>query len=152
MKAEKKEKENPHTNINNKNFCSNEKLKKSSTKIKIATCQTSPQMKNLKNVTKIKEKKKFYFNKRTKLNNNLNILTKSNLNSNSESNQLQSKLHKNKTHSKYNLKKNISNMNYKIVSYFQSSSYNNSYVNINKIGKKNHHAKIVVITLKKFQN
>jgi hypothetical protein len=136
MKAEKKEKENPHTNINNKNFCSNEKLKKSSTKIKIATCQTSPQMKNLKNVTKIKEKKKFYFNKRTKLNNNLNILTKSNLNSNSESNQLQSKLHKNKTHSKYNLKKNISNMNYKIVSYFQSSSYNNSYVNINKIGKK----------------
>lgn len=134
MKAEKKEKANLQKNINNKNFCSNEKLKKSSTKIKIATCQTSPQMKNLKNATKIKGKKKFYFNKRTKLNNNLNIITKSNLNS--ESIQHQSKLHKNKTHSKYNLKKNIINMNYKNVSHFQSSSYNNSYVNINKIGKK----------------
>ena len=134
MKAEKKEKANLQKNINNKNFCSNEKLKKSSTKIKIATCQTSPQMKNLKNATKIKGKKKFYFNKRTKLNNNLNIITKSNLNS--ESIQHQSKLHKNKTHSKYNLKKNIINMNYKNVSHFQSSSYNKSYVNINKIGKK----------------
>jgi len=134
MKAGKKEKVNLHKNINNTNFCSNEKHKKTSNKIKIASCQTSPQMKNFKNVTKIKEKKKFYFNKRTKLNNNLNIITKSNLNS--ESIQHQSKLHKNKTHSKYNLKKNIINMNYKNVSHFQSSSYNNSYVNINKIGKK----------------
>jgi predicted nucleic acid-binding Zn-ribbon protein len=91
-------------------------------------------MKNLKNVTKIKEKKKFFFNKRANLNNNLNTITKSNLNS--ESIQTKSKLHKNQTHSKYNLKKNIINMNYKNVSHFQSSSYNNSYVNINKIGKK----------------
>ena len=133
MKAEKKENANLHKNNKNKNYCSNEKLKKSSTKLKIATCQTSPQMKNLKNITKIKEKK-FYFNKRTKLSKNLNNMTKSNLNS--DLIQHQPKLHKNKTHSKYNLPKNITNMNYKNISHFQSSSNNNSYININKIGKK----------------
>lgn len=113
MKAENMEKKK------NKNFFSYEKFKNSKSKTKFISYQTSPQTNKIHNQDKINNKK-FKYN--SKLNSNLNIITKSNYNTNSVKNK--SNLHKNKTFLKYNI----------INSHLQSSIKNNSYVNINKKG------------------
>ena len=116
----------------NNNFCSFDKLKNKYSKIKLS-CHTSPQKQIIKNDPKpINEN--YHFNKRTKLNTKLNIITKSNLNINSII--YKPKLKKNKTHSKYNVNANTDTTNIGNVSHFKTSSCNNSNININKHGKK----------------
>ena len=120
----------------NKNFCSYDKIKCTSPKIKLS-CQTSPQKLTIqKNQTKIINDI-YKLNNKEKINTKLNIITKDNLNINSIL--YKPKLKKNKTHTKYIITSNTDN-NIGNSTHFQTSSYNNnSYINIiniNKQGKK----------------
>lgn len=127
----KGKKENSNLQKASKNIkkCSFEKFKNASSQIKL-TYQNSPQNKLIKGNGKINQNK-FHFNKRTKLNSNINIIINSNIKTNAFSKN--QKLHKNRTYSKYNLNKKVNNSKFTNSPNIRNC---NSYVNIKNLGNR----------------